>query len=141
MKAPVPTRRTRDRRAKLTALQVKEIRAHLSEGRLSTREIGLRYGVDESTIGRIRQGRNWNERGSIARQAYRKVVARGVKHGSAKLNDAKVRAILSSLSQGIRGASLARKFGVCEAIITRIKQRKIWRHVSTSLARMDKFPP
>lgn len=44
--------------AKLTEKQVKEIRLLLDKG-LSCRVIGLKYGVDRTTIQNIRSGRRW----------------------------------------------------------------------------------
>lgn len=55
--------------------------------------------------------------------------ARGSRQGSAKLTEADVAEIKSSLAQGVRGRELARRYAVGDAVITRIKQGKSWRHV------------
>jgi hypothetical protein len=54
-------------------------------------------------------------------------IARGVRQGSAKLDDEKVRIILQSDSSH---AELARQYGVTPTLIMRVRQRKIWRHVT-----------
>lgn len=47
-------------RAKLTREQIPEIRELLASGKLSLREIGLRFGVGHGTIAAIKAGRTWS---------------------------------------------------------------------------------
>jgi len=54
-------------------------------------------------------------------------LARGVKQGSAKLNEEKVVVILQS---GSPHTELAIQYGVSPSLIQRVRQRKIWRHVT-----------
>lgn len=50
---------SRNGRAKLTDQQVIEIRSLYSQGGVSYAEIGRRYGVDKTTIGRVVSGTSW----------------------------------------------------------------------------------
>lgn len=56
--------------------------------------------------------------------------ARGSRHGSAKLNEDRVRAILGRAAAGERKEDIALDFNVCAATVYLIVQRKIWTHVS-----------
>lgn len=54
-----PARGTQIHRTKLTEAHVLQIRAHLSEGVLTLKDIGALYGVGESAIAHIKQKRTW----------------------------------------------------------------------------------
>lgn len=56
--------------------------------------------------------------------------ARGERQGKAKLTDASVREIRRALSEGATQTAVARRFGVTQATIGYVKQRKIWGHVT-----------
>lgn len=53
----------------------------------------------------------------------------GERHHEAKLSDSDVVEIRLSLAEGVRGSQLARRYGVSETAISRIKLRKSWRHL------------
>lgn len=53
----------------------------------------------------------------------------GSRHGSAKLDEAKVSEIKKRLVAGERQIPLARKFGVLQTVISAINREKIWKHV------------
>lgn len=55
---------------------------------------------------------------------------RGVKHGLAKLDDAKALEIVRlRKEEGLFHRDIAKRFGVCHAIVGRIINRKIWTHL------------
>ena len=56
-------------------------------------------------------------------------VARGERHGEAKLTDSKVREIRKLLCQGVVQTKIGRLFGVGRTAIMYIKSGKRWRHV------------
>ncbi len=47
-------------RAKLTEIQVKEIRAKYANGNITQRQLSIEYGVNPSAINNIINGRRWN---------------------------------------------------------------------------------
>jgi len=54
---------------------------------------------------------------------------RGVKHPHAKLNDAAVREIRRRREQLEPCASLAREFGISQALVSMVATRRVWRHI------------
>lgn len=67
-----------------------------------------------------------NVRDMMAKQRQ----SRGSNHYSAKLDEASVREIRKRRAEsGISHRSLAEEYGVSAPIITRIVNRKIWRHI------------
>jgi Autographiviridae endonuclease len=57
------------------------------------------------------------------------IKARGEKNGSSKLTDEQVREIRKELENGVKGAKVARKYGVSSSIVYVIRDRKTWKHV------------
>ncbi len=58
------------------------------------------------------------------------LVPKGERHGSVKLTDEKIRAIRSLHAEGWFQDALANKYGVAQALISGIVNRKRWKHVS-----------
>lgn len=54
---------------------------------------------------------------------------RGTRHGMARLTEADVVAIRESIARGIRQSDLAAQYGVSRALVTLIKQRRLWAHL------------
>lgn len=52
--------------------------------------------------------------------------ARGTRQGAAKLTDAKVHSIRALLATGAYQYIVAKKFGICQATVSEIHNRKIW---------------
>ena len=69
---------------------------------------------------------NMDDMKKKGRQGYHK----GEAHGMHKLTEEQVETIYTSIEMG---RTLAKQFGVDEAVITRIRQRKIWTHVTKKL--------
>lgn len=64
-------------------------------------------------------------------RAKPETVPRGIKHGNAKLNDAKVTEIRARYAAGgVSQPMLAREYGVTQRVIWSIVNWKTWRHVS-----------
>lgn len=70
-------------------------------------------------------GSNWCDRKKHGNTA----ATQGSDNGTAKLNEDEVSDILSRLSKGETGSSLAREYGASPSTISMIKQRKTWRHI------------
>lgn len=73
----------------------------------------------------VRSGRHWSK-------AKRYLAAKGVGHGSAKLDDLQVLAIRSEISAGYTSSVVAKRYGVNKTTICRIARRVLWRHVEDS---------
>lgn len=54
---------------------------------------------------------------------------RGEAHHSAKLTAKTVQAIRELLAQGVRQATIARRYGLSRSVVSRIKQGKTWKHI------------
>jgi hypothetical protein len=119
--------------SKLTAEQVRDIRALYAAGGVTQQMLGDRFGVKRETIGYIIRGDNWlhvaakDERVSLADPSRRASI--GTRNGSAKLTDDSVRRIRQLRSEGVPFRQLAADFGVTVKVIYDIMKGKIWKHV------------
>ncbi len=59
-----------------------------------------------------------------------KLMARGEKQGSAKLKDSEAKEIFALLAQKVKGREIAKRYGVSEGIISRIKTGRNWQHMA-----------
>lgn len=100
---------------------------HKNDNKLDNRVENLRWGTAaENSRDAIANGRiQLADRHSSARKPWTR--PRGAAHTAAKLTEDDVREILKSPSNGVL---LARKYGVDSAIIYRIRQGVIWKHIT-----------
>lgn len=82
-------------------------------------EIALMFGVSRSTISRVVRGAAW----------VRVTGAERKEKLNTTLNNKAIRAIRRRIQNGESGASIARKFSVSPAAISKIKLGLTWRHV------------
>jgi len=54
---------------------------------------------------------------------------RGERHPSSKLTDEKVRLIRRLLKEGTKKSHIARRMGICHAMVLKIERREAWAHV------------
>lgn len=80
-----------------------------------------------NTVANLRYGTRTENMADTLRHGTRPV---GVRHGIAKLNDEKVRAIRTLIATKEPMQSIGSRFGVSATTILHIKQGSIWRHVS-----------
>lgn len=114
---------SRNARSKLTDAQIVEIRGTLA----SQREMGRRFGVTQTTVGRIRNQKGWTH---VAKGPSGRIDMRdgnpGAKNGQCKLTVEQVLAIRAAEDSQARIAS---KFGVSQVTVCRIKHRTRWAHI------------
>jgi DNA-binding XRE family transcriptional regulator len=95
--------------------QVREIR-HANGP--THQELADQYGISQSQISQIRSGKAWK---------CLEMPADPVSGPRRKLNDSAVREM--RLSSGVTLAMLGKKYGVSEALVCLVRQRKIYRHI------------
>ena len=71
---------------------------------------------------------HWKRDGGEARARLSKR-NRGEGNAGAKLTEEKVREIRARAEAGENGQALANEFGISRALVTKVKQRKLWAHV------------
>lgn len=71
-----------------------------------------------------------NNRDMIEKGRDRKRGLKGEHNTSAKLTEDSVREIRAARVAGVKLATLAAKFGVCEAVISAVATRRTWKHVA-----------
>jgi hypothetical protein len=111
---------------KLTEQDVREIRASTD----THEALAARYGVNQATIGEIRNRQIWKHVGGG--EDYDGRLRQGLpgeKNASAKLRADDVLAIRAQLATGARLVDLGREYGVSAELIGAIKARRIWRHL------------
>ncbi|MFK4871674.1 NUMOD4 domain-containing protein [Novosphingobium sp. ZW T3_23] len=91
------------------------------EGHEAAHNDGVRTNCDESNLRWATPAENTADRDKHG------TMRRGEDHPGAKLTIHDVRRIRSSQQSG---PSLARQFGVCRSVITKIRSRKIWKSVA-----------
>lgn len=110
-------------KAKVTRAEVAEIRQQLGAGH-SQSTIARRFNISQTNVSAISRRKTWGE---IPGPAGRhNCVNHGEKNGRAKLTEPQIREIrlkASSIKEQ------ARHFGVSAVLITKIRSRKIWKHV------------
>lgn len=74
-------------------------------------------------------GRDMSTRGRHGAWAKPERVARGIRHGAAKLTDVDVRSIRAAVVAGESISSLARRFAVSRQTIRGVRDGKNWRHI------------
>lgn len=84
------------------------------------RELCEIYGIANSSMVRIVNGKNWRH---VDRPVFKVLPKR-------KLNEDSVAEIKRQLAGGARGADLARQYGVSDAMIGHIKVGRMWTHVN-----------
>jgi hypothetical protein len=104
---------------------VREVLRLISRGKRLD-EIARLVGASPSVVRGISRGTGWRH---VSREGLVKPPRVGSRIAGAKLTEEDVACILSELASGARGRDLARRFGVTEAIISRIRSGKTWRHV------------
>jgi len=125
--------------SKLTPDDVCEIRNLYASGEHTTIELGDRFGVCQTTIGRAIKGEIWDHiDGALAdadlESLHSKIlndrIPRGVKSGRSKLTPDDVREIRSLYASGnVTQQELADQFDVACSTIGRIIRREYWRHI------------
>lgn len=106
-------------RAKFSEADIVEIIESAATGR----SLAARFGVSESTIAKIRNGRRWKPLTRDHARSRR----RGAGHPAARITDADARAIYAS---GESGATLARRYGISQQSICGIRKGRSWRHAT-----------
>lgn len=114
--------------AKLRDADVPEIHAAYRAGE-STSQIARRYGVHQGSIRRVLCGERYAHVRTEFRAEIRKPKERssGAKNPSARLTEDDVRQARLELSGGSTIASVARKLGVSESTVSRIKNGRGWK--------------
>lgn len=115
--------------AKLTKANVTKIRELL--GTKSHDQIAREFGVTRRTIGRLLHGEAWSEgivKPSEATLMAARRYARGEENPKAKLTPDVVREI-RALAGTVRQVDLAKRFGVTQAVVSKIIRRKLWTEV------------
>lgn len=111
----------------LTEAQVLEIHQLWAAKKHRRTELAAMFGISTSTIGKILNGTHWAHI-FPGKQGYS--LHYGEDHVAHKLTEIAVRKIRQRLKQGQTGASLAREFGVSISVVSEIKNRKAWKHVT-----------
>jgi DNA-binding XRE family transcriptional regulator len=115
-------------KAKLTDTLATEIRSLYQAGGTTQEELAQQFGVDETTIANILRGNAWTH--LLADKTLKNHLARGERHGSAKLAQVSVDEIRALYQRGVRGRgyqALAKRFGVNESTIRDIISGKNWK--------------
>lgn len=122
----VPRRGERHGMAKLTAEQVREIRA----ARGTLKRIAAQYGVAMATIHMIRSGQTWghlDQPSDVRADDFgRPSRPCGSANHNAKLSENAVRQIRASAETD---TALAARYGVSISVVWNVRHRKTWRHV------------
>jgi hypothetical protein len=136
-------------KAKITEVQVVEIRRAYYSGAKSSKELAAQYGLSRSALGSLLTGKSWShvtdgleayeaekaqlrtpeELAAWRQQRKLSQLAKGVKF-TAKLTEAEVRAIRAEYVPGkVRMRDLAEKYGVKLATVSDIIARRTWNHI------------
>jgi len=107
--------------AKLTAEAVQAIR----ESSSYQREIARQHGVSFTTVHQIKSGMHWGRTGDPTTTVHLPCI--GVRKPNAKVNDDIVRTMRSSSASN---QELAIQFGISNGVVSRIRNRKAWKHVA-----------
>lgn len=119
----------RNPNAKLTELDVTEIRELFRDGRKSL-EIAREYGVTQEQVVEIVTGKKWGHvSGAIPKEEFRIIC---VAHRAAKLKTEDIPQIRAMLRDGLSQSEVGRKFGVTQGAIRFIAIGKTWAHVPDS---------
>lgn len=133
---PVEKAKHAERVGKLKGAQVLEIKHAIWSGK-SNKEIASEWSVSYQTINNISRNVAWTHvpwpvgprcRSQDLIDFLAKNNGSGLR--ASKLDAQKVREIREGFSQGVSGASLARKYGVSPATITNIRKGLVWHHVT-----------
>lgn len=89
-------------------------------------ELAQLYGVSFQSVSDAKNGRTWTHLPLGLRSGVDNRARFGIKNGSSKLDEDKVRAIREDRGSNI---SIALKFGISDVLVGKIKSRLIWRHV------------
>lgn len=126
------TRGTRHGAAKLSDAVVGEIRERYAAGGISQRALGLEYGVTNSLISMIIQGKRWKHLAGRREKTgnTRGTAAKGARHWHAKFTEVQVIDIRARYLAGcISQKDLAVEFNVRQTTISEIVRGKRWGHV------------
>lgn len=118
--------------ARLSEVQVKELRAAFRAGGVSRMALARRYGVSWQCINRIICGVLRRHDGGFRvgdAKLRDKFFGRGSRHGGSKLNEEKVRELRRRAKKGESQTALAREFGVTQGAVWRVLRRETWRTV------------
>lgn len=114
-------------RAKLTEEVVLAVRAEYAEGQTTQTQLAEKYGISRSAVSSTLIGRNWSHVHNPVSKDFgkrqRSWRSQGEANGNSKLKDEQVMEIRSLLDSGESQSSLARRFGVHQSTIWRIKNR------------------
>lgn len=114
--------------SRLTEAQVLEILARQDE---SPVVVGAHYGVDESTIRAITEGRTWKHLGGSRSRVDRRL--RGAANKTSKLTKEKVVEARRLHADGVTYTSLGERYGVSRVAIRNAIVGRTWRHVTEGL--------
>jgi hypothetical protein len=110
-----------------------EIRRSYEAGEMSQAKLAKKFGISPAQIGRIVRAERWVSAEPGAENAAPITSSYKNPSGSlspmSELDERDVLEIRALLAQGVRGAVLARRFGVSATTISGIKKRKTWRHI------------
>jgi len=114
--------------AKLTELQVQEIRIQYVTSNASQLSLSKKYNISESVVQSIVNNKIWKH---IIKDNYiKKRESKGENHGCAKLTESQIKKIRETYINGDSSETqLAKIYGVTIANISRIINRKLWKHV------------
>ena len=117
--------------AKLSLSQVAAILHELATGETCQR-LAAKYGVGWREIHNSRRGDRWSdvEVASFVREAAARTrYVKGESVATSKLTESQVLEILRRSASGESNKSLCEAFSVSRALITKIRMRKVWRHL------------
>jgi DNA-binding XRE family transcriptional regulator len=112
------------------AVLTNEIASLIISDPRSSYELAKTIGVSASTVKAVRNGSTWGHLTNGMKQPTRtRKTLRGESNGNSVLTNEQV---LEVYCGSTPGAELARRFGVSRTLIYRIRQGKVWRHVTLS---------
>lgn len=117
-------------RAVLNNEQVREIRRRYRGKWGEQTALAKEYGVSQSLIAKIVRGEVWIHLDPKYRPKACREARGGEAHGAAKLTSKKVRTARRAYVRGVSIATLAKRYGVRDAIMRDVLYGKTWKHVT-----------
>ncbi len=113
--------------AKVNEEQVVEIRERYASGDVTHEELSKEYSVSRVSIANITLGHTWKHTGGPITRHWKRAPNKNKKR--TRLTDDDVRNIRMLRGNGIKRKDIAADFKISMQTVTRICQRKTWRHV------------
>jgi len=117
----------RHARSKLTDALVHQIMA-LSATGITNQAIAVRVGVSDATVSKVRLGQIWKHVPRVP-DGHRPLRI-GEQHHGARITEAIARKILRLDAAGVRNCAIARQLRLSPQMISRVRLRQTWAHVT-----------